>query len=118
MPDFAVSYLLKETHPDLHAQFKATAMSWGFSDRTIGMSALQNWHFFVLPHTTIWGTFLDLSSANIYFSQIRSALPHITIERYIICPRDNYIVESNRYYPGPMPANEIQQCIAHQRAHP
>lgn len=118
VPNFLVSYLLQETHPDLHYLFKQEAMSCGFSDRTLDFSEHNEWAFFVLPHTTIWGTFSDLSTAHSGFLSIAPRVPGSYVERYIISPRDDYITFTNKWYPGPMPANEIVQCIAHQQANP
>lgn len=118
MPNFLVSYLLKETDPDLHSLFKQEAMSSGFSDRTLAMCGSKQWAFFVLPHTTIWGTFSDLATAKKEFLSIAPRIPGSHVERYIISSRDDYVAYAERWFPGPMRTNEIAQCIAHQRANP
>lgn len=118
MPNFLVSYLLKETHPDLHSRFKQEAMSYGFSDRTLDLNQRNEWKFFVLPHTTIWGTFSDLASAKSAFLSIAPRISGASVERYIICPRDNYTISTNRTLTGSVRTNEIAQCIANQRTNP
>lgn len=119
MPDYLVSYLLKETHPDIHSDFKKKAMDEGFSDRTLDLNKNDAWKFFVLPHTTIWGTFPSLTSAKEAFLRVEASITKANIERYIIGQRgDYYHVMSNRNLPGPACADEIAQCIAHQRKNP
>lgn len=118
MPDYLVSYLLKETHPDIHPDFKEKAMDEGFSDRTLSRSLKGDWKFFVLPHTTIWGTFPSLTSAKEAFLRVEASIPKADIERYIIDLQGDFHLRSNRNFPGPARANEIAQCIAHQRKNP
>lgn len=118
MSNFVVSYLLKETHPDLHTRFKHEAMLVGFSDRTLDINMAGNWFFFTLPHTTVWGTFSNIQTAQGVFLSIQTRIPFITIERYIICQRDTYVAYSDRVFAGVPRTNEIVQCIAHQKAYP
>lgn len=118
MPNYLVSYLLKETNPDIHPDFKKNAMDEGFSDRVLSLNKQDDWKFFVLPHTTIWGTFPSLTSAKEAFLRVESGIPKANIERYIIGQRDDYHVMSRRNFPGTLETNEIVQCIAHQRKNP
>lgn len=118
MPDYLVSYLLKETHPDIHSDFKEKAMDEGFSDRVLILTKKGDWKFYVLPHTTIWGTFPSLTSAKEAFLRVEASIPKADIERYIIGPRDGYHVRSDRTFLGVPETNEIAQCIAHQRKNP
>ncbi|MGG6429403.1 hypothetical protein ACQ5TV_05405 [Acetobacter ghanensis] len=118
MPDYLVSYLLKETHPDIHSDFKEKAMGEGFSDRTLTCSLEGDWTFFVLPHTTVWGTFDTKEDAGEALLRVEASIPKAALERYIIAQLDDYRVMSNRNLPGPACANEIAQCIAHQRKNP
>lgn len=118
MPDYLVSYLLKETHPDIHPDFKEKAMDEGFSDRTLLLNKKGVWKFFVLPHTTIWGTFPSLTSAKEAFLRVEASIPKADIERYIISLQDDSHVMSVRNFLGPPCINEIAQCIAHQRENP
>lgn len=118
MPAYAISYMLKETDPDLHSKFKYEAMNKGFSDRTLSATSENKWTFFILPHTTIWGEFEGIREAKAAFLNIKSAIHGVTIERYIICPRNEYHASTEKHYPGTQRVYEIQQCIAHQRNHP
>lgn len=118
MPDYLVSYLLKETNPDIHPDFKEKAMDEGFSDRTLCRHIKDGWIFFVLPHTTIWGTFDTKEDAKKAFLRVEASIPKADIERYVLIRRDNGYVMSNRIFPGSPETNEIVQCIAHQRENP
>ncbi|MBS0966213.1 hypothetical protein JK165_08950 [Acetobacter okinawensis] len=118
MPDYLVSYLLKETHPDIHSDFKKKAMDEGFSDRTLLLNKKGVWKFFVLPHTTIWGTFDTRNDATEALLRVEASIPKADIERYIIGQRDGYHVRSDRTFLGAPETDEIAQCIAHQRKNP
>lgn len=118
MPDYLVSYLLKETNPDIHPDFKKNAMDEGFSDRTLCRNLKGNWTFFVLPHTTIWGTFNTKEDAKEAFLKVETITPNAALERYIVSQLDGYHVMSTRTFPGAPETNEIAQCIAHQRENP
>lgn len=118
MPDFAVSYLLKETYPDLHAQFKKVAMDYGFSDRILIPNLNNDWTFFVLPHTTLWGVFQNTDLAVYSFREIENAVKSGIIERFLITERNSFYVSSNRRFSGRFPANELSACIENQLAYP
>jgi hypothetical protein len=100
MPDYLVSYLLKETNPDIHPDFKEKAMDEGFSDRTLALDTKDDWTFFVLPHTTIWGTFGTKEDAKKAFLRVKASTPKADIERYALVRRKDYHVMSNRTFPG------------------
>ena len=118
MPDYLVSYLLKETNPDIHPDFKKNAMDEGFSDRVLSRNTKGDWKFFVLPHTTIWGTFDTRDAVQEALLRVEASIPRADLERYIIVQLDGYRVMSNRTFPGTPETNEIAQCIAHQRENP
>ena len=118
MPDYLVSYLLKETNPDIHPDFKKNAMDEGFSDRVLYRCTKGDWTFFVLPHTTIWGTFDTRDAAQEALLRVEASIPRADLERYIISQRAGSRVISNRTFTSTPKTNEIAQCIAHQRKHP
>ncbi|MFT8336181.1 MAG: hypothetical protein ABF628_08385 [Acetobacter orientalis] len=118
MPGYLVSYLLEETNPDIHPDFKEKAMDEGFSDRILILTKKGVWKFYVLPHTTIWGKFSSLTDAKKAFLRVKANTPKADIERYILAPRGAGLIKSNRTFPGAPKTNEIAQCIAHQRKHP
>lgn len=118
MPKYLVSYLLKETNPDIHPDFKEKAMDEGFSDRTLTRNLEGDWKFFVLPHTTIWGRFDTKVDAEDALLRVETSISKATLERYIIGQLDDYRVRSDRTFPGAPETNEIAQCIAHQRENP
>lgn len=118
MPDFAVSYLLKETYPDLHAQFKKVAMNYGFSDRILTPNLNNDWTFFILPHTTLWGSFINTQDAVNNFRAVETSVQNGIIERFFFTERHNFHVFSLRYFLGYPSINEITDCILHQRTYP
>ncbi|KAA8420173.1 hypothetical protein FKW50_13085 [Acetobacter pomorum] len=118
MPNYLVSYLLKETNPDIHPDFKEKAMDEGFSDRMLILTKKGDWKFFVLPHTTIWGTFDTRDDAKEALSRVEASIPKADIERYILVQQGDGYIRSNRTFPGTRKINEITQCIAHQRGNP
>lgn len=93
-------------------------MDEGFSDRTLARNLEGDWTFFVLPHTTIWGTFDTKDDAIDALLRVKASIPKADIERYIIGQRNDYHVMSRRTFSGTHRINEIAQCVAHQRKNP
>lgn len=59
MPDYVISYMLKETDPDLHSKFKYEAMNKGFSDRVLCETS-NNQYLFLSCRTQQFGEHLKI----------------------------------------------------------
>lgn len=84
MPDFIVSYDLKETHPDPHAEFVKQAEKKGWSTWVRGATGVT----YKLPNTTIEATFQTRDLAEASFLSIapatRSAGFNVVVAKWIL----------------------------------
>lgn len=117
MPNFIVSYVLKEQKPDLHSQFKIDAMDEGFSDRIKIDTGDKGWEILLLPPTTIWGKFNDENEASKVLRRVVAKDSKYILEKFYISDRGGLILSDKRWSSS-KPQNELSECIAHQRANP
>ena len=86
MPDYLVTYDLRETRPDPHGEFIVQAEARGWAVYKWGP---QSKKWFRLPNTTLVGEFTDFDTAKAAFDAVKPATEAalgvtVTVEKYIL----------------------------------
>lgn len=97
MPNYLVTYDLRETRPDPHSEFIEQAEARGWAAFKWGP---QSKKWLRLPNTTLIGEFADLDAAKAAFGAVKPATEvalgaSITVEKFILVAYGAYSLNSD-----------------------
>jgi hypothetical protein len=102
MPDYLVTYDLRETSPDPHGEFIRQSDARGWSPYKWGPQS-QKW--LRLPNTTLVGDFATRDAAKAAFDEAKKATEGaigqtVTVEKYILVAYSNWLFDSDEKVAG------------------